>query len=121
MQELVKRIFFFTDSIGITNKDRYYYRIKSIDTSGNASEFSNLIIARANVQPVGVTGLTVNSSPGLVLLSWAHAVPDQIKFNIYRGLSSNSLNLISTGIKQTNFIDTSINRAVTDSLLRKGC
>jgi len=103
----------FTDSVGITNKDRYYYRIKSIDTSGNASDFSNLIIARANVQPVGITGLTVNSSPGLVLLSWAHAEPDQIKFNIYRGLSSNSLNLISTGVKQTNFIDTSINRAVT--------
>lgn len=103
----------FIDSISINNIDKYYYRIKAIDTTGSASDFSNLIIGRANIQPIRPTNLTVNASPGIVLLKWSHSAPQNLKYNIYRGLSSNSLNLISTGVSTSFFIDSTISRAVT--------
>jgi fibronectin type 3 domain-containing protein len=103
----------FIDSVGIINKDKYYYRVKSVDAFGNESDTSNLMLGRANIQPIGITNLNGNASPSLIMLKWEHADMTNVKFNIYRGTSNNSKIIISTNVNTNNFIDSTVSRGVT--------
>lgn len=103
----------FIDSVGIVNKDKYYYRIKSVDTLGNESDTSNLMLGRANIQPIGVINLTGDASPSLIMLKWEHADIANVKFNVYRGTSNNSKSIIAANVNAANFIDSTVSRGVT--------
>jgi len=101
------------DLNNINNKDRYYYRLKAKDLNGNLSDTSNLGIGRANISPEAVTNAKAFSSPSLIKLEWSHTDSSSFTYNIYRGISSNTKVLLSSGIKNTEFIDTTIKRGIS--------
>ena len=100
----------FLDITGITNIDRYYYRLKAKDVNGNLSEASKLMVGRANVEPDVVTNLVSDASPGMIRLEWKHVDSALFTYNIYRGLASNNKTLYAQNITNTFFIDSSIAR-----------
>ena len=103
----------FLDITGITNIDRYYYRLKAKDVNGNLSEASNLMVGRANVEPDVVTNLVSDASPGMIRLEWKHVDSALFTYNIYRGLASNNKTLYAQDITNTFFIDSSIARGTS--------
>ena len=103
----------FLDINNISNKDRYYYRMKAKDLNGNLSDTSNLGIGRANTSPEIITNLQGFKSPSLIKLEWGHKDSLNHTYNVYRGISSNTKSVIAAGIKSTEYIDTTINRGIT--------
>ena len=100
----------FLDITGITNIDRYYYRLKAKDVNGNLSDSSNLMVGRANVEPDVVTNLVSDASPGMIRLEWKHVDSSLFTYNIYRGLASNNKSLYAQNVINTNFVDSAISR-----------
>lgn len=103
----------FLDISNISNKDRYYYRMKAKDLNGNLSDTSNLGIGRANILPDSITNLQGFKSPALIKLEWGHKDSLNHTYNIYRGISTNTKSIIASGIKSTEYIDKDINRGIT--------
>lgn len=101
------------DLSNINNKDRYYYRMKAKDLNGNLSDTSNLGIGRANISPEIVVNVKGFKSPSLIKLEWGHVDSSSFTYNIYRGISSNTKTLIASGIKSTEFIDTSAKKGIS--------
>lgn len=101
------------DLNNINNKDRYYYRMKAKDLNGNLSDTSNLGIGRANISPEIVVNVKGFKSPSLIKLEWGHVDSSSFTYNIYRGISSNTKTLIASGIKSTEFIDTSAKKGIS--------
>ncbi len=103
----------YTDFSQINNLDKYYYALKTKDIYNNTSEFSNILMARANVQPEIVTSYSLSSSSGLIKLKWSHVDSNIYKYNIYKGPSLNTLDLYKSSVDAVSYIDSNISRGVT--------
>ena len=102
----------FLDVSGINNIDRYYYRLKAKDINGNLSDTSNLMIGRANVEPVVITDFIGDASPSMIKLEWKHIDSAIYTYNVYRGTSSGAKILYAQNVNATNFIDSAITRGI---------
>jgi fibronectin type 3 domain-containing protein len=99
----------FIDSIGLTNLTRYYYRIKTIDSSGVESGMSNEISARPNIPPPVVSNVKTESAPRSVVINWQNVNLSGITYDIYRSIDSNKTNsnILIKGLKVNSYSDTS--------------
>jgi alpha-tubulin suppressor-like RCC1 family protein len=93
---------------GLTNLTKYYYRIKSLNSAGLTSGFSNEMNARPNTPPTGVDTLLVQNGPRLNYLKWTASKSSSVKYRIYRGLSKTTLQVIKDTTSKLNFLDTGL-------------
>ena len=90
---------------GLTNLTRYYYRIKSVNSSGVESGFSNEMSARPNTPPSEVDSVLVQNGPRLNYISWAASKSSSVKYRVYRGTTKNNLQVIRDTILKSNYLD----------------
>jgi alpha-tubulin suppressor-like RCC1 family protein len=93
---------------GLTNLTRYYYRIKSVNSSGVESGFSNELSARPNTPPSVVDSVLVQSGPRLNYITWTASKSSPVKYRVYRGLTKSSLQVIRDTTSKLNFLDTGL-------------
>ena len=93
---------------GLTNLTRYYYRIKSVNSSGVESGFSNELSARPNTPPSAVDSLLVQNGPRLNYISWSASKSSPVKYRLYRGTTKNNLQIIRDTTYKLNFLDTGL-------------
>ncbi|MGO8673986.1 MAG: choice-of-anchor tandem repeat GloVer-containing protein, partial [Capsulimonadaceae bacterium] len=72
----------YTDT-AVTNGDTYFYTVTAVSSNGTSGP-SNQATGTPLARPSAVTGLSVTSSSGAVLLSWS-ANSSATSFNIYEG------------------------------------
>ena len=97
----------FVDT-GLVNGKRYYYRIKSLDSLGNITKFSNQVLISVNKQPTSVDFVKVQSGPRRVYLSWLKSSTSNVKYTIYRGKSPNKLIKILDTTSLLDYLDSAL-------------
>lgn len=108
------------DDYGVTNGTTYYYRVKAVDTSANASAASNQVSALPKVPdfepPPTPTDLVGIAGDAVVHLSWsAVVVGDLAGYNVYRSTSSGTQGAKVNGalLTGTTFEDLTVTNATT--------
>jgi gliding motility-associated-like protein len=98
----------FIDSVGVTNRDTFYYRIKSADISTTPvlSPFSRQLIAIPDSVPP-VSNLVVVNGPKRARLTWQSQATT---YDIYRSTDSTSKVIFKQNITDTSYVDTSLVR-----------
>ena len=96
----------YIDATGLTNLTRYYYRMKTVDSSGVESGMSNEVSVVPNTLSSKVTSVRVSSSSRLVGVRWAAI--SGFKYNVYRGTERGLLNLVAKEISDSVFLDSSV-------------
>lgn len=96
----------FIDASGLTNLTRYYYRMKTVDSSGVESGMSNEVSVVPNTLSSKVTSVRVSSSSRLVGVRWAAG--SGFKYNVYRGTERGLLNLVAREIVDSVYLDTTV-------------
>ena len=97
----------FTDT-AVFNDTIYYYVITAVDSSGNESKYSELIMAIPTIRPDIPVGIYTRNDAGKVKLFWDTDITGQVTgYNVYRSESSGgALQLLnSTLIDGTSYLD----------------
>ncbi len=102
-------LFSFIDSVGLTNNSKYYYRIKIVYKDNTLSGFSNQVSAIPNNVNIPSNIKFVNN-PSSVILSWDTLLIPKTKYQIFRGVDSNTKVLLADTITGNKFTDNNITR-----------
>jgi len=89
-----------------TNGTKYYYRVKAYDSSSTAkfSGFSNELSVTPNIPPAKAEVFTGEAGPRINYLNW-NKKDTTYKFNLYRGVSRDSLIVIARGLDSVYYVD----------------
>ncbi|MBN2762346.1 MAG: T9SS type A sorting domain-containing protein [Bacteroidales bacterium] len=80
----------FVDSV-VTNDISYYYKVTAIDTLGNESRFSDVVLAIPTIRPATPTGIYARNDNKKIKLFWDAITADNVVgYNIYRSKTSGS-------------------------------
>jgi gliding motility-associated-like protein len=98
----------YIDSVGVTNRDTFYYRLKSLDNSSTPvlSPFSRQLIAIPDSVPP-VSNLVVKNGPKRARLTWQSQATT---YDIYRSTDSTNKVLFIQNITDTSYVDTALVR-----------
>ncbi len=98
----------YLDSVSITNLTRYYYRMKTIDSSGVESGLSNEISAIANTPPLVPDSFKVESGPRSGYISWRGVNGPGIKYQVFRSTSGGAIQKIADSLTTTFLVDSNL-------------
>lgn len=98
----------YIDSIGLTNLIRYYYRMKTIDSSGVESGLSNEISAIANTPPLVPDSFKVESGPRAGYISWRGVNGPGIKYQVFRSTSGGAIQKLADSLTTTFLVDSNL-------------
>jgi|GEM_PF-1003372 len=89
-----------------TNGKKYYYRVKAYDSSSTAkfSGFSDELSVTPNVPPAKAEVFAGEAGPRVNYLNW-NKKDTTYKFNLYRGVSRDSLTVIARGLDSVYYVD----------------
>jgi rhamnogalacturonan endolyase len=105
---------FFLDT-NVFNDTSYYYYVTAVDTDGNESKPSNIILSRPSNRPDYPTGIFTRSDIGANLVVWNEVNEDNIVgYNVYKSLNGiiDFTKLNDEPVTDTTFIDTPVSNSI---------
>ena len=105
----------YVDADGLDVQTRYYYFIRTENTAGYLSGFSNEVSAIAQLSPAIPVGLHAASDDGAVRLFWdTNTQPDFAYFTLYRSRGRNTGFMpIAAGLTASAYVDETVENGKT--------
>lgn len=113
----------FTNS-GLINGTTYYFVVSALDYYGESTNSSEVSATPVRTPPVPPTGVTAQSTHGLVQLNWT-AAPGALSYDVKRGTTGGGPysfigNTTATVFNDTNVVDNTTYYYVVDSVNNDG-
>ncbi len=99
----------YTDTIGLANNVKYYYRLKSVYTDNSLSGFSNQVTSIPNIVEAP-QNIKIKNNPSIAKLSWDLPASRITKFQIFRSADTITKSLLADTLNANNYTDTTIVR-----------
>ncbi len=97
----------FIIDTALTNLTKYYYRVRAYSgtVSKTYSALSNELSVKPNTPPSAIDTVSTYEGPRNVAIIWSDTSQVKRKYNIYRGLTTGSLDKIASNIDTTYYVD----------------